>query len=107
VEEQRVNVVGDFNLPAPGLGDRFRVELRIVIWEGTVLQVPGSAVFREGDGWAVFTVEAGQGRLRRVEIGHRTPFAVEIVKGIEPGAVVVRDPSDRVSDGARVRRVSR
>lgn len=103
VEEQRVNVVGDFDPPASGLGDRFRVELRIVIWEGTVLQVPGSAVFREGDGWAVFTVVGSRSRRRSVEIGHRTPFAVEIVKGIEPGAVVVRDPSDRVADGARVR----
>lgn len=103
VEEQRVNVVGDFDPPASGLGDRFRVELRIVVWEGSVLQVPASAVFRQGAGWAVFTVEAGRARLRDIEIGHRTPFAVEIVKGMDRGAVVIRDPSDRVTDGVRVK----
>lgn len=103
VEEQRVNIVGDLDHPAPGLGDRFRVELRIVTWEGSVLQVPASAVFRQGGGWAVFAVEADRARLRAVEIGHRTPFAVEIGKGIEPGTVVIRDPSDRVGDGTRVR----
>jgi HlyD family secretion protein len=103
VEEQRVNVVGDFDQPPAGLGDRFRVELRIVTWEGTALQLPASAVFRQATGWAVFTIESGRARLRQVEVGHRTPFAVEIVKGVAPGAVVIRDPSDRVTDGARVR----
>jgi HlyD family secretion protein len=107
VEEQRVNVVADLVTRPPGLGDRFRVEVRIVVWQGTVLQVPASAVFRRGEGWAVFVVESGRARLRPVEIGHRTPFAIEIVKGVERGQTVIRDPSDRVADGVRVKLLAR
>jgi HlyD family secretion protein len=107
VEEQRVNVVADLVDRPSGLGDRFRVELRIVVWCGTVRQAPASAVFRQGDGWAVFTVESGRARLRPIEVGHRTPFAVEIVKGLESGTVVIHDPGDRVADGVRVKPVRR
>lgn len=104
VEEQRVNVVGDFTERPAELGDRFRVELRIVVWESpAVLQVPGSAVFRHGEGWAVFVVEAGRARLRTIDIGHRTPFSVEIRRGLTEREVVIRNPSDRIGAGSRVR----
>ena len=47
VEEQRVNVIVDFDDPAEAwkaLGDGYRVEVRIVVWEGAdVLKVPTSA----------------------------------------------------------------
>ncbi len=47
VEEQRVNVVMDFEDPQRGLaalGDGYRVEVRIVVWEPpSVLKVPTSA----------------------------------------------------------------
>jgi hypothetical protein len=50
VEEQRVNVIADFlDAPVP-LGDGYRVEARIVIWQGeSVLTVPLSALFRCGE----------------------------------------------------------
>lgn len=104
VEEQRVTVVGDF-LDRPGpLGDRYRVEVRIVIWESkNVLTVPASALFRHGDGWSVFVVEQGRARQRDVQVGHRTPFDVEIVRGLAEGALVIRNPSDRIAEGVRVR----
>lgn len=103
VEEQRVNVVGDFVDPPGALGDRYRVEIRIVVWQGdSVLTVPSSALFRRGDGWGVFLVEAGRARERRVVVGHRTPFDAEIVDGAREGDVVIRHPSDRVAEGVRV-----
>jgi HlyD family secretion protein len=103
VEEQRVNVVGDFVDPPGALGDRYRVEIRIVVWQGdSVLTVPSSALFRRGDGWGVFLVEAGRARQRDVVVGHRTPFDAEIVEGVRQGDVVIRHPSDRVADGVKV-----
>lgn len=103
VEEQRVTVVGDFVDPPGRLGDRFRVDVRIVIWEGAdVLQVPASALFRRGDDWRVFVIERGRARPRDVRIGHRTPFAVEITSGVAAGDTVIRNPSDRIADGVRV-----
>jgi HlyD family secretion protein len=104
VEEQRVNVIGDFLDPPGALGDRYRVEVRIVVWEGpSVLQVPGSALVRVGDGWAVFVVAGDRARLRAVTVGHRTAFAAEVLHGVAPGDVVIRYPSDRIADGVSVR----
>src|SRR3569832_414251 len=46
VEEQRVNVIADFIKASKALGDGYRVEGRIVIWENeNVLKVPSSALF--------------------------------------------------------------
>ena len=103
VEEQRVNVVADLVTPEPRLGDRYRVEARIVVWESDdVPKIPASALFRRGDAWSVFTVEGGVARLRPVEIGHLAAFEAEVLGGLEPGAAVILHPSDRVRDGVRV-----
>jgi HlyD family secretion protein len=104
VEEQRVNVIADFVTRPDGLGDGFRLEARIVVWEGAdVLKVPSSALFRAGEQWAVFVVVDGRARLRTVDMGHRNPSEAEITDGLAAGDVVVRHPSDRVADGVRVR----
>ncbi|HWB42479.1 MAG TPA: HlyD family efflux transporter periplasmic adaptor subunit [Gemmatimonadales bacterium] len=103
VEEQRVNVVGDL-LAVPGrLGDRFRLEARLVLWEGdSVVKVPASALFRRGDRWALFVVEDGKAREREVKVGHESATEAEITAGVVRGDVVIRHPTDRVRDGARV-----
>jgi HlyD family secretion protein len=103
VEEQRVNVIVDFADRTVPLGDRYRVEVRIVVWDGAkVLKLPGSALFRNGEGWSVFVVEGGRARRRDVTIGHHNPFETEIVTGMREGEVVIRHPTDRISDGVRV-----
>jgi len=106
VEEQRVNVILDFVDPAAAwaaLGDAYRVEVRIVIWEApAVLKVPTSALFREGEKWAVYTVENGRARRVIVELGHQTGQEAEIVSGLSEGARVILHPGDTLADGARV-----
>lgn len=106
VEEQRVNVVIDFDEPPPeesGLGDGFRVEVHITTWHGEdVLTVPASAVFRHEDAWAVFRIADGTSQLVPVAIGQRNRDRVEITGGLEAGSRVVVHPSDRVRDGADV-----
>jgi HlyD family secretion protein len=103
VEEQRVNVIIDFLEPPgqrPNLGDAFRVEARILVWEGAdVLQVPAGALFRRGDGWAVFTAEGSRAHVRPVRVGHRNGLEAEILEGLTEGEVVVVHPSDKVEDG--------
>ena len=85
------------------LGDGYRVEARIVLWQsGSVMQVPQGAVFRRGDGWAVYRVADGRAALVSVTIGHRGENAVEIVSGLAAGDAVVVHPGDRVADGVRV-----
>ncbi|NJM78223.1 MAG: HlyD family efflux transporter periplasmic adaptor subunit [Acaryochloridaceae cyanobacterium RU_4_10] len=62
VEEQRVNVIGDFIDPSQFWGDAYRVETRIVVWEGkNILKVPLSALFRCKPSWCVFAVRKGKG----------------------------------------------
>lgn len=100
VEEQRVNVVIDLDAHEEALGDGYRVEAHIVVWEAAeVVRVPASAVFRHEAGWAVYRVEGGIARLTTVEIGQRNGKQVEIRRGLEPPATLVLHPSDRIRDG--------
>jgi len=108
VEEQRVNVVVDFADPAEAwksLGDAYRVEVRIVIWQADdVLKVPTSSLFRHGDAWAVFAVADGRARLRALELGRRNGREAQVLSGLEAGEHVVVHPSETLEDGSRVTR---
>lgn len=104
VEEQRVNVIADFTDAVTPLGDGYRIEAQITLWDGQqVLQVPTSALFRKGRGWSVFVVENGLARERKVEIGHRNPAAAEIRSGLAEGATVILHPTNELADGLRVK----
>jgi HlyD family secretion protein len=107
VEEQRVNVIADFLDPPAErqqLGDAYRVEARIVIWESAeVLKVPAGALFRDSAGaWAVFALRDGRAVLTSVSIGHSNGLEAEVLGGLEDGDRVVLHPSDRVSNGVRI-----
>lgn len=108
VEEQRVNVVIDLVSPPAdwaALGDGYRVEAHIVVWSGEdVVQVPSSALFRHGSGWAAYRVEEGVARLTLVKLGERTPASVQILEGLKDGDEVIVHPSDRVRDGVSIAR---
>ncbi len=106
VEEQRVNVLLDITDPRPGwraLADGYRVIANIVIWEqGGVIQVPASALFRQGNGWAVFVVRAGRAVLTPIKVGHGNEKTSQVLGGLAVGDQVIVHPSDRVTDGGRV-----
>lgn len=106
VEEQRVNVIADFDDPTgecSKLGDGYRFEARIVVWEeDQVLLAPTAALFRTGQDWAVFVVEGDRARLQRVKLGHRNAESAAVLEGLTAGAVVIVYPSDRVEDGTLV-----
>ena len=107
VEEQRVNVVLDFadaEQACALLGDAYRVEARIVLWEGpNVLRVPTSALFRDNGRWAVYLARDGRARLTIVDLGHLTGQQAEVTSGLSEGDVVVVHPGDLVHDGVRIR----
>jgi HlyD family secretion protein len=107
VEEQRVWVVADLRSPVEAwsrLGDGYRVEASFVVWQGErVLQIPASALFRQGEGWAAFVIDDGQVRRRAVEIGQRGGLTVEIRSGLAEGERVVTHPDDALREGAAVR----
>jgi HlyD family secretion protein len=106
VEEQRVNVVLDFvddGGECALLGDGYRVEMRIVLWEAPrVLKVPTNALFREGTRWAVYVVSGGRARRMFVEIGHQTGQEAEVLDGLSDGMTIIVHPGDLVRDGGRI-----
>jgi HlyD family secretion protein len=103
VEEQRVNVIGDFVDEPASLGDAYRVETKIVTWEGRdVLKVPLSALFRCDQSWCVFVVRDNQAQRRGVTIGHRSNFEAEVQAGLSQGEVVILHPTEQVNAGQRV-----
>jgi len=108
VEEQRVNVIVDFEDPVEAweaLGDSYRVEVRIVIWQDDdVLRVPTSSLFRAGDAWAVFAVNSSRAHRRVVEIGRRNGLQAQVLSGLEEKDTVIVHPSDTLEDGSRVTR---
>lgn len=106
VEEQRVNIIIDFEDPAAAggaLGDGYRVEVQVVTWrDANALTVPVGCLFRQDDGWAVFVVDDGVARLRRVELGQRNQSVGQILGGLSAGQVLVLHPPDTLADGTRV-----
>jgi HlyD family secretion protein len=106
IEEQRVNVLIDLTEPRERwrrLGHGYRVQPRIVVWEArNVLQVPQSALFRDGEQWAVFVVENDTARLRRVGVGQHNDTHMQIVGGLTTGERIVLHPNDRIADGTRI-----
>jgi HlyD family secretion protein len=107
VEEQRVNVVATITSPAEqwaSLGSGYRVLARFVLWEApSVLQVPASALFRLGGGWAAFTVEGGRARRRAIVVGHQAGLRTEVVSGLKEGDEVILHPGNGIGDGAVVK----
>jgi HlyD family secretion protein len=106
VEEQRVNVIIDILEPVqqrPKLGDGFALDVEVVVWKREqALVLPLSVLFRDAQGWSCYVVENGFAKPRRVEIGERNDFEVEVLGGVSEGEVVILHPGDRVQDGTMV-----
>ena len=95
----------DFSGPAEEwsrLGHDYRVIVHVTVWAGDVLNVPVAALFRQGDQWAVYSVNNGRAQVTEVTIGHRNNRIAELVSGLSAGDRVVLHPSDRISSGVAV-----
>ncbi len=103
VEEQRVNIVMDFVDPPGRLGDAYRADIRIIVWEGKdVLKVPTSALFRRGQQWSVFAIEGDRAHVHDVQVGHRNALEAEVLGGLSEETRVILHPSNQISGGTRV-----
>jgi HlyD family secretion protein len=99
-------VIIDFTSPREEwarLGHGYQVDLRIVLWEGDdIIKLPLTALFRNGDEWAVFVDADGRAAIRAVTVGRRNGLEAEITEGLQAGERVVMHPSDKVIDGVRI-----
>lgn len=105
VEEQRTNVILQFVDPAAAarLGHDYRVDARIVIEEvPDAVRAPLGALFRHGEGWAVYKVVDGVARLTPVAIGVADTSYRQVTEGLARGDIVLMFPGATISDGLRV-----
>ena len=103
IEEQRVNLVLDLKDKDPRLGHGFRVYARMTLWQSDeTLQLPISALFRDGRQWSLFAIRDGRARQVAVEIGHMNDEVAELVGGLAEGDQVILHPSDMISEGTLV-----
>ncbi len=106
VEEQRVKARIDFVDPVPPgyrLGDRFRIQVRIILRRSDdVLQAPLGALFRRGGDWVVFEAEGGKAVARTVIIGQNDGVYAEVLSGLSEGDRVILHPSEHVTEGVAV-----
>ena len=105
VEEQRVNVVVDFLDAEAGqtLGDGYRVDARIFVHRAAdAVLVPTGAIFRDGQGYAVFVVEGDRATKRSIEVPRRNTRLALVANGLKAGERVIAFPADTVTDGVRV-----
>ena len=106
IEEQRVNVIIDLITPPEQwdrLGHGYQVDLQIVLWESSeIITLPLTALFRDGDEWAVFVETDGYAQHRQVVLGKRNGLKAQITAGLEVGDNVIMYPSDAIIDDARV-----
>lgn len=103
IEEQRVNVIGDFTAPTGNLGDQYRLDVRITTWQSpNVLRIPQAALFRCADAWCAFAVESGRAKRVHLRIGHQSDRDAEVLSGLTPNQPVILHPTDRIDDNTPV-----
>ncbi|TGM45261.1 efflux RND transporter periplasmic adaptor subunit [Leptospira vanthielii] len=102
VEEQRVPISIEFD-PPPGIGDGYELECKIILFEKpSATVIPTSALFREDEKWAVFTIEKKRAKLRFVEVEHQSEGVSMIKSGLSVGESVILYPGDTVVNGTKV-----
>lgn len=106
VEEQRVNVLVDITSGPErwaNLGDGYQLDARIVVFsQDDAIIVPAGALFRRGENWNVFVVNAGRVETREITLLRRSGRLAAVAAGLSPGERVIVYPSDRIAAGVRV-----
>lgn len=106
VEEQRVNTIIRFTDPLnarAALGHGYRVEAQIVVWEDDdALLVPSSALFRQGEGWAVFRAIDGKAVLTPVTVARNNGVTASVSGDLTSGDDLILYPGAGLEDGTRI-----
>lgn len=106
VEEQRTYVILQFAADAqdPPRAHDFRVDVRVVLDEAkNALRVPLGALFRRGDGWAVYKVADERAVVTAVEVAQADGHYRVVTAGLAEGESVIVFPSSAITDGVRVK----
>jgi len=107
VEEQRVHVLLDLGAPPDAwrgrLGDSYRVEAHIVVWNAdAALRVPTAALFHRDAGWAAYVIDGSRAHARTLELGAQSPDVAAVTSGLREGDRVVLRPGEGLVEDTRV-----
>ena len=106
VEEQRTNVILQFTPEAVGAPEAhdFRVDVRVVVGRAeNAVRAPLGALFRRGQGWALYKVVDGRAVVTEVTVAEADGRFRAITRGVNAGDQVIVFPSASIADGVRVR----
>jgi HlyD family secretion protein len=106
VEEQRTNVILQFkDKPADSLqAHDFRVDVRVVVGETkNAVRVPLGALFRRGNGWALYKLVDDRAKLTEVQVAEADPHFRAITAGIAEGDDVIVFPGSSIADDTRIK----
>jgi len=106
VEEQRTNVILQFkDKPADSLqAHDFRVDVRVVVGEAkNAIRVPLGALYRRGNGWALYKVVDGRAKLTEVQVAEADPHFRAVTAGVTEGDELIVFPGSSVTDGVRIK----
>ncbi|MBU3741493.1 MAG: HlyD family efflux transporter periplasmic adaptor subunit [Candidatus Kapabacteria bacterium] len=103
IEEQRVDVILTLDTVVRVLGDNYKVDAQIMLWQlPSARTLPLAALVEQQGAWHVYVIENGRSVLRRVRMGRRTTLRAEILEGLSAGEQVVVHPPEALRDGSRV-----
>lgn len=103
VEEQRVRVIVDFETPEH-MGEGFKVLCKIET--GRVdnrILAPSSAMFREGEEWAVYKVVNGKAKKTVLKVEIRSGAFASITEGLQENDEVILFPGEGIKEGSIVK----
>jgi HlyD family secretion protein len=106
VEEQRTNVILQFDTPPEGplQAHDYRVDARVVIDEAkNAVRVPLGALFRRGEQWALYKVLDGRATLTEVTVAQNDDRYRAVTTGVAEGDTVIVFPGNAVKDGVKVK----
>lgn len=110
VEEQRVNIIADFDEPPERLmtlGDGYRVEANITVSElKQTLMIPNSALFRHQRKWHVMMIVDGRAQMQPVTIGLQNDSHTQVTDGLKQADQIIVYPSDEIQAGTHVNPLS-
>ena len=87
------------NLLKPGMFARTDI---IVVNRGSVIAVPAEVIIEEEEGKIVYTVENSKAKSRKITTGMEEDDRVEILSGIEEGALLIVEGQHSVRNGTKV-----
>ena len=78
--------------------------MRVVVGEAkNAIRAPLGALFRHGDGWAVYKVVDGRAVVTQVEVAEADSRFRAIPSGLAVGDQVILFPGSAIQDGVRIK----